>query len=107
VVVSRSKIKDYQPVEQRKETYLLTKSKKIIRLSLVQNEKCRDSFLRYKAPAKWAKEQGIKNKLDQRYMAKLEFIKKGLFKPRGIKKADKVQQRIDRVKQKYSSIHHL
>ena len=29
VVVSRAKIKDYQPVQQDKETYLLTKSKKM------------------------------------------------------------------------------
>ncbi|HUZ58862.1 MAG TPA: hypothetical protein VMU83_08770, partial [Hanamia sp.] len=34
VVVSRKKIKDYQPVKQGKETYLLTKSKKVIRLTV-------------------------------------------------------------------------
>ncbi len=107
VVVSRSKIKDYQPVQQGKETYLLTKSKKIIRLSLVQSEKHTDSFMKVESPAKGMKEQGIKTRLEQGYEQLLELIKQGLFKPRGIKKADKVQQRIGRAKQKYPSIHHL
>jgi hypothetical protein len=107
VVVSRSKIKDYKPVHQGKETYLLTKSKKIIRLSLVQSEKYTDSFLKVESPAKGMKEQGIKNRLEQGYEGQLELIKQSLSKPRGIKKADKVQQRIGRAKQKYPSIHHL
>ncbi len=107
VVVSRSKIKDYQPVQQGKETYLLTKSKKIIRLSLVHSEKHTDSFMKVESPAKGMKEQGIKTRLEQGYEQLLELIKQGLFKPRGIKKADKVQQRIGRAKQKYPSIHHL
>ena len=107
VVVSRTKIKDYQPVQQGKETYLLTKSKKIIRLSLVKSEKFTDTFLKVESPAKGRKEQGIKNRLEQGYEQQLELIKEGLFKPRGTKKADKVQQRIGRAKQKYPSIHHL
>jgi hypothetical protein len=107
VVVSRSKLKDYQPVQQGKETYLLTKYKKIIRLSLVQSEKYTDSFLKVESPAKGMKEQGIRNRLEQGYEQQLELIKQSLFKPRGIKKADKVQQRIGRAKQKYPSIHHL
>jgi hypothetical protein len=107
VVVSRAKIKDYQPVQQGKETYLLTKSKKVIRLSLVQSEKYTDSFLKVESPAKAMKEQGIKNRLEQGYEEQLNLIKQSLSKPRGIKKADKVQQRIGRAKQKYPSIHHL
>ena len=66
VVVSRAKIKDYQPVQQ-----------------------------------------GIKNRLEQGFEEQLNLIKQSLSKPRGIKKADKVQQRIGRAKQKYPSIHHL
>lgn len=107
VVVSRAKIKDYQPVKQGKETCLLTKSKKIIRLSIVQSEKYTDSFLKVESPAKAMKEQGIKNRLEQGYEEQLNLIKQSLSKPRGIKKADKVQQRIGRAKQKYPSVHHL
>ena len=44
VVVSRTKIKDYEPVQQGKETYLLTKSKKVIRLTLVQSKNIRIVF---------------------------------------------------------------
>jgi len=107
VVVSRSKLKDYKPVQQGKETYLLTKSKKIIRLSLVQNEKYTDSFLKVESPAKAMKEEGIKSRLEQGYEQQLYLIKQSLGKSGGIKKVDKVQQRIGRAKQKYPSIHQL
>ena len=56
MVVSRSKLKDNIPVQQGKETYLLTKFKKIIRLSLVQSEKYTDSFSKVESPAKGMKE---------------------------------------------------
>ena len=107
VVVSRSKIKGYQAVQQGKETYLLTKSKKIIRLTPVQNEKYTDHFLKVESPAKARKDQGIKSRLEQGYEQQLELIKQSLYKSRGIKKADKVQQRIGRAKQKYPSVHQL
>ena len=105
VVVSRAKLKDYEPVQAGKETYLVTKSKKIIRLSLVQHQKYTDSFLKVESPAKAMKEQGIKNRYEQGYEKQLELIKKSLTKPRGIKRTDKVQQRIGRAKEKYPSIH--
>ena len=107
VVVSRSKIKDYEPVEKGKEIYLLTKSKKIIRLSLVKTNQYTDHFLKVESPAKGMKEQGIKNRLEQGYEQQLHLIKQSLSKPRGIKQVAKVNQRISRAKQKYPSIHHL
>ena len=107
VVVSRKKIKDYEPVVAGKETYLLTKSKKIIRLTAVESEKYTDSFLKVESPAKAMKEQGINNRHEQGYEQQLELIKQGLAKPRGVKKVDKVHQRIGRAKQKYPSVHHL
>ena len=66
MVVSRTKIKDYQPVQEGKETYLVTKSKKITRLSLVQHKKYKDSFLKVESPAKAMKEQGIKKQVSAR-----------------------------------------
>lgn len=107
VVVSRKKIKDYQAVKPGKETYLVTKSKKIVRLTVAQNEKYTDSFLKVESPAKRIKEQGIKNRLEQGYEEKLHLIKQSLGKPRGVKKVARVQQRIGRAKQKYPSVHHL
>lgn len=107
VVVSRAKIKDYKPVQQGKETYLLTKSKKIIRLQAVKTEKYTDSFLKVESEAKGLKEQGIKNRLEQGYERQLYLIKQSLAKPRGVKKLDKVQQRLGRAKQKYPSVHQL
>ena len=107
VVVSRTKLKDYQPVQAGKETYLVTKSKKIIRLSLVKSEKHTDSFLKVESPAKAHKEHGINSRLQQGYEQELVKIKEGLSKPRGIKRVDKVQQRIGRAKQKYPSVHPL
>lgn len=107
VVVSRTKLKDYQAVQEGKETYLITKSKKIIRLTQVESEKHTDSFLKVESESKGLKEEGIKNRLEQGYEQQLHIIQQSLYKPRGIKKADKVQQRIGRAKQKYPSIHHL
>ncbi len=107
VVVSRAKIKDYKPVQQGKETYLLTKSKKIIRLQAVKTEKYTDSFLKVQSEDKGLKEQGIKNRLEQGYEKQLYLIKQSLAKPRGVKKLDKVQQRLGRAKQKYPSVHQL
>ena len=95
MVVSRSEIKDYQPVRQGKETYLLTKSKKIIRLSLVKSEKYTDSFLKVESPAKGMKEQGISNRLEQGYEQQLELIKQSLFKPRDIKKQIKCNKGLE------------
>lgn len=107
LVVSRTKIKDYQVLQRGKKTYLLTKSKKAIRLTQVQSEKHTDRFFKVESQAKGLKEQGIKNRLEQGYEQQLHLIKQSLSKPRGIKKIDKVQQRIGRAKQKYPSIHHL
>lgn len=107
VVVSRAKIKDYKPLQQGKETYLLTKSKKIIRLQAVQTQKYTDSFLKVESEAKGLKEQGITNRLEQGYEKQLQLIKQSLAKPRGVKKLDKVQQRLGRAKQKYPSVHRL
>lgn len=107
VVVSRKKIKDYEPVQKGKETYLLTKSKKTIRLTVAQSEKYTDHFLKVESPAKSMKEQGIKNRLEQGYEEMLHLIKQSLSKPRGVKRVAKVQQRIGRAKQKYPSVHPL
>ncbi len=107
VVVSRSKLKDYEPVEKGMETYLLTKSKKIIRLSLVKSEQHTDSFLKVESPAKRMKESGIRNRNEQGYEQQLELIKQSLSKPRGTKRLARVQERIGRAKQKYPSVHQL
>jgi hypothetical protein len=105
VVVSRQKLKNYKPVIEGKETYLLTKTKKIIRLSLVTTEKHKDSFLKVESPAKALKEEGIKSRHEQGYEQQLQLIKQALTKPRGIKRTDKVQQRIGRANQKYPSVY--
>lgn len=107
LVVSRTKLKDYQILQQGKATCLLTKSKKLIRLTEVQSEKHTDRFFKVESLDKGLKEQGIKNSLEQGYEQQLQLIQKSLTKPRGIKKPDKVQQRIGRAKQKYPSIHYL
>lgn len=107
LVVSRTKLKDYQILQQGKATCLLTKSKKLIRLTEVQSEKHTDRFFKVESLDKGLKEQGIKNRLEQGYEQQLQLIQKSLTKPRGIKKPDKVQQRIGRAKQKYPSIHYL
>ncbi len=41
------------------------------------------------------------------YETELNLVKQSLAKPRGIKKPNKVNQRIGRAKQKYPSVHQL
>ncbi|MBC7507657.1 MAG: glycosyltransferase family 4 protein, partial [Ferruginibacter sp.] len=84
MVVSRSKLKDYKPVQQGKKTYLLTKSKKIIRLSLVQSEKYTDSFLKVESPAKGMKEQGKPDTIPDFYNKAKIFLFPTLSDPWGI-----------------------
>lgn len=103
MVVSRTKLSTYEPKHYNNETYLATKSKKIIRLQTVTNSNHTDTFIKVQSPDKYKKEKSMYNQFEKRFEDELEKIKIGLSKPRGIKTVDKVNQRIGRAKQKYPS----
>ena len=102
--VSRTKLKDYQPVPDRLTVLLDTKSNQTIRLRSVTTPKNTDYYLEVKSPAKEKKEEGMKLQFEKRFEGELQKIHTALHKKGGIKKLDKVHQRIGRAKEKYPSV---
>ena len=102
--VSRSKLKDYQTIEDRLTVLMDTKSNKPIRLRGVTTDKNTDYYLEVKSHAKETKEAGMKSQFEQRFEEALQRIHKGLHSKGGVKQADKVNQRIGRAKERYPSV---
>jgi DDE family transposase len=102
--VSRSKLKDYKAVQDRLTVLMETKSKQFVRLKAVSTEKNTDYYLEVKSPAKEMKETGMRNQFEQRFEEALQSIHKGVHSKGGVKKADKVHQRIGRAKERYPSV---
>lgn len=104
--VSRSRLKDYKYVPGRLTTFLDTKSNRTIRLRSVTTEKNTDYYLEVKSPSKEKKEEGMKLQFEKRFEEELQKIHTALHSKGGVKKSDKVHQRIGRAKEKYPSVQH-
>lgn len=104
--VSRTKLKDYSYVPGRLTTLMDTKSKQSIRLRTVTTKKNTDYYLEVKSPSKEKKEEGMKLSFEKRFEGELQKIYAALHSKGGVKKSDKVHQRIGRAKQKYPSVQH-
>ena len=102
--VSRSRLKDYQAVPDRLTVLLDTKSKQTIRLKSVVTPKNTDYYLEVKSPAKEMKEAGMKLQFENRFEEELQKIHTSIHSKGGVKKSDKVHQRIGRAKEKYPSV---
>ncbi len=102
--VSRSRLKEYKAVQQRLTVLMETKSKQFIRLKSVTTEKNTDYYLEVKSEAKAMKEAGMKNQFERRFEEELQKILKSIHSKGGVKQADKVHQRIGRVKERYPSV---
>ena len=103
--VSRTKLKNYTAVQNRLTVIMETKSKQQIRLKAVQTDSNTDYYLEVKSDAKAAKEIGMKNQFEIRFEQQLQIIQKAIDTKGGIKKVNKVYERIGRAKEKYPSIH--
>jgi len=104
--VSRTRLRDYQYVPGRLTTFLDTKSNQTIRLRSVTTEKNTDYYLEVKSPSKEKKEEGMKLQFEKRFEQELQKINAALHSKGGVKKSDKVHQRIGRARQKYPSVQH-
>lgn len=102
--VSRTKLKDYQYVPDRLTTLLDTKSNRTIRLRSVTSQKNTDYYLEVKSPSKEKKEEGMKLQFEKRFEEELQKIHTALHRKGGVKKLDKVHQRIGKAKEKYPSV---
>jgi transposase len=103
--VSRTKLKNYTTVQNRLSVIMETKSKQQIRLKAVQTDSNTDYYLEVKSDAKAAKETGMKTQFEIRFEQQLQTIQKAINTKGGIKKANKVYERIGRAKEKYPSVH--
>jgi transposase len=104
--VSRTKLKDYKYVPHRLTTVLDTRSNQTIRLRSVTSPNNTDYYLEVKSPSKEKKEAGMKLQFEKRFEDELQKIHAALHRKGGVKKLDRVHQRIGRAKEKYPSVQH-
>jgi hypothetical protein len=72
-----------------------------------ENQSEREYYLKVSSEGKMLKESSMNNQFVKRFEEGLQIISKGISSKNGIKKYDKVNQRIGRLKQKYPSIHRM
>lgn len=106
VCVSRSRLSNYTAVADGLAVVLETKSRQEVQLKAIKTEVNTDYYLQVRSPAKAMKERGMKDLFESRYEQELQKIKASLQKKGGVKKTEKVHERIGRAKQKYPSVHH-
>lgn len=101
VCVSRTQLKEYEPLKNRLTVILETKTKNEIQLKAIATIKNTDYYLEVKSNAKSLKEQGMKNLFEKLFEEELEKISNAINRKGGIKQSSKVYERLGRIKQKY------
>lgn len=104
VCVSRSKLKQYQALSNKLPVVIETKSKHNVSLKAVSTAKNTDYYLEVTSHTKALKEKSMTLGFEKRYQEELQKIQNSINKKKGIKRADKVHERIGRAKEKYPSI---
>jgi transposase len=107
VCVSRASLKEYNYQKNRLTVSHQTKSKNEITLKALCAPGKKDFYMEVHSDAKELKERSMKNQFEQRFIAELEKAKHALTAKGGIKKYDKVVERITKIKGKYPSIARL
>lgn len=103
--VSRSGMNKYAIDTQSNPVKICDKKKQELTLQKVTVEGSTDSWLRVHSPAKALKESGMNNRFSARFEQGLSQIKESLGKKGGVKKQEKVWERIGSLKARYQSIH--
>jgi len=102
--VTRSSLKNYK-VEADAATVTVTDNKKQkIELCPVRSDRNTDYYLKVESHTKELKERSMNDQFRQRFEEGLQIIADSLTKKGGVKQADKVYERIGRLKGKYPSI---
>ena len=109
VCVSGSSLKKYRVVDGVSSVTVLDHKRRPIELIQVQTEDTtdREYYLKVSSPTKSLKESAMNNQFCKRYEEGLDSISKGITTKGGVKKYDKVNQRIGRLAQKYPSVNRL
>ena len=102
--VTRSTLKNYK-VEAAASTVTVTDNKKQkIELCPVKSDKNTDYYLKVTSHTKELKERSMNEQFQQRFEQGMQKTADSLTKKGGVKQADKVYERIGKLKQKYPSI---
>jgi transposase len=102
--VSRSKLKDYQAVAGKLTVLMETKSKRQVRLKAVASSGQTDYYMEVASEDKWQTANSMRTQFEQRFEEDLRKIAEALDRKGGVKKTDKVHQRIGRARERYPSI---
>lgn len=102
--VTRSSMKNYI-IEASASTVTITDNKKQkIELCPVKSDKNTDYYVKVESHTKELKERSMNEQFLQRFEEGMQKIAENLTKKGGVKQADKVHERIGKLKQKYPSI---
>ena len=104
VCVSRAKIKDYVIDTTGNIQKIVCQNKETIQLEKVKSATTTDYLLKVTSSGKAIKERSMKNQFEERFLLEMAKIAASINKKNGVKKADKVNQRIGRVIEKYPSM---
>jgi hypothetical protein len=104
VCVSRSKLKKYTIDPSCSPVEIEDKKKQKIKIQKVVSEKHNDYFLKIDSEAKRTKEVSMNNRFQEGFEKGLSIISASLTKNSGIKREEKVYERVGRLKQKYPSV---
>lgn len=104
VCVSRAKIKDYIIDTTGNIQKIVCQNKETIQLEKVKSATTTDYLLKVTSSGKAIKERSMKNQFEERFLLEMAKIAASINKKNGVKKADKVNQRIGRVIEKYPSM---
>ena len=103
--VTRSSLKNYTVDAGDILVTVTDNTKKKIGLCKVKTGRNTDYYLKVESQAKAVKERSMNQQFRERFEAGMQRIANALSKKGGIKREDKVYERIGRLKQKYPSIH--
>jgi len=102
--VSRANLTKYTIDAGVKTVLVYDNKKRKIELCRVKTEKNNDYYLKVESQAKKLKERSMNEQFQTRFEEGLQKISESLAKKGGVKRVDKVHERIGRLKQKYPSI---
>ena len=100
-------LRNYKQYNNSPSIKVKDKKNREIELTRVQRKQDSEYFLKVNSPAKSMKETAMKSQFQQRFEDGLECIVQSLTKKSGVKRYDKVCERIGRLKQKYPSAHRI
>lgn len=99
VCVSRTRLKDYEDHLTQEMTPIYDKQGNKIHVKLIDPDTKPDKWLLVKSEMKAKKENSIKTKFEEKFEEKLANIEQGIHKKKGVKKIEKVWERIGRAKE--------